>query len=84
MLIGQLKNSFGTFVMPMSILAIVNTCAVVYFAILLKYLPVKSIPEVMPSLEEEEDDEDLEAQLCAAVPQSDRSHMSDQSQRSDV
>ena len=83
MLIGQLKNSFGTFVMPMSILAIVNTCAVVYFAILLKYLPVKTIPEVMPSLDEE-DDEDLEAQLCAAVPRSDRSHMSDQSQRSDV
>lgn len=39
----------------MLILAIVNTGAVVYFAILLRFLPVtKKVPELKPASEDEE------------------------------
>ena len=50
-MIGYVKERYGSYVAPMSILAVVNTGAVVYFAVLLKFLPAK--PRADPALEEE-------------------------------
>lgn len=40
-MIGAIKQKYGSYVVPMSILAAVNTGAVLYFAVLLRYLPVE-------------------------------------------
>ena len=50
-MIGYVKERYGSYVAPMSILAVVNTGAVAYFAVLLRFLPAK--PRADPSLEEE-------------------------------
>ena len=42
-MIGAVKSSYGSYVVPMLLLAVVNTCAVAYFAVLLLYLPLKSV-----------------------------------------
>jgi hypothetical protein len=41
-MIGEVKKRSGSYVAPMLILAVVNTGAVLYFAVLLRYLPAKS------------------------------------------
>ncbi len=44
-MIGVVKESYGSYVAPMSILAVVNTGAVAYFAVLLRFLPArKDVP----------------------------------------
>lgn len=40
-MIGAVKSSYGSYVVPMLLLAVVNSCAVAYFAVLLLYLPLK-------------------------------------------
>lgn len=60
-LIGGIKDKFGSFMAPMLILAVVNTCAVAYFAMLLLYLPVKpeDAREMVAVSEDEEDSAEL-------------------------
>lgn len=41
-LIGALKSKYGGYTVPMVIMTIVNVFAVLYFAVLLRYLPAKS------------------------------------------
>ena len=54
-MIGAIKKSSGSYVVPMSILAVVNTGAILYFAVLLKFLPVnKRPPDMRPVTEDEE------------------------------
>lgn len=54
-MIGAIKKSSGNYVAPMTILAAVNGGAVLYFAILLKFLPIeKKPPEMRPVAEDEE------------------------------
>ena len=54
-MIGAIKKSYGSYVVPMIILAIVNTGAVVYFAVLLRFLPVKKRPPDMAPLAEDQE-----------------------------
>ena len=54
-MIGAIKKSYGSYVVPMIILAIVNTGAVVYFAVLLRFLPVKRKPPEMATLSEDQE-----------------------------
>jgi len=70
-MIGAVKERYGSYVAPMSILAVVNTGAVVYFAVLLRFLPAKPVAAV-PGPEEDEDaqrlvDPDLEGGSSARV-----------------
>ena len=54
-MIGAIKKSSGNYAVPMTILAVVNTGAVLYFAVLLRFLPVrKRVPEMRPVSEDEE------------------------------
>ena len=54
-MIGAIKQSYGSYVVPMIILAIVNTGAVVYFAVLLRFLPARRKPPEMASLSEDQE-----------------------------
>ncbi len=54
-MIGAIKQSYGSYVVPMIILAVVNTGAVVYFAALLRFLPLKRKPPEMSPLAEDQE-----------------------------
>ena len=47
-LIGALKSKYGGYTVPMVIMTGVNVLAVVYFAVLLRFLPAKSSPSSTP------------------------------------
>lgn len=68
----------------MAVLAAVNTGAVIYFAILLRYLPAKkSSPENADSLAEDEED-DLEAAMASGILNTEREPLSDHLHTSDA
>ena len=60
-MIGAVKSSYGSYVVPMLLLAVVNSCAVAYFAVLLLYLPLKkaALTEATSLPESEGDRESL-------------------------
>lgn len=53
----MIKIAYGTYVVPMLILGLVNVCAVAYFAFLLLHLPVKSRSRVEAATLSEEDED---------------------------
>lgn len=54
-MIGAIKKSYGSYVVPMIILAVVNTGAVLYFATLLRFLPARRKPPEMAPLSEDQE-----------------------------
>lgn len=41
-LIGAVKSKYGGYTVPMVIMAVINSLAVLYFAVLLRFLPAKA------------------------------------------
>ena len=60
-MIGVVKSAYGSYMEAMLILALVNSCAVAYFAVLLLYLPVKRAVSLVPDEEAAEVDDDSRA-----------------------
>ena len=78
-MIGLFKEDSGQYTLPMTVLAAINTGAVIYFAALLRFLPAKKESD-HTQVPGEDVEDDIEAAMASGILRSDRSILSDDSE----